>query len=112
MNAGQITEILSLYRKHGWHLRRVLLTETLREKLAASIETIFGETEIVSAQIDAVWLTRNSGKNRAAWELRHLSSTPFALFETFEKTTDEAEITKIKTEMESALAKLVAKRNN
>ncbi len=112
MNAGQITEILSLYGKHGWQLSRVLLTDKLREKLAKSIETIFNKSEIVSAEIDAAWLTRDSGKNRVAWELRHLSSTPFALFETFEKTTDEAEITEIKTEMESRLAKLLAKRNN
>ena len=112
MNAGQITEILSLYRKFGWHLSRVLLTESLTKNLAASIETIFDGAEIASAEIDAAWFTRDSGKSRVAWELRHLSETPFALFESFEKITDEAEIAETKAEMEIRLAKLLAKRNN
>ena len=109
MNAGQITEILSLYKKYGWQLSRVLLTGKLQKELS---ETIFGDTEIVSAEINAAWFTRDSGKNRVAWELRHLSETPFALFETFEKTTDEAELAEIKSEMETRLAKILAKRNN
>ena len=112
MNHGQITEILSLYRKHDWRLHRILLTGEAKKKLSAEIENLFGETEIVTANIDAAWFTRDSGKNRVAWELRHLSETPFALFETFEKAADEAEIAEAKTEIETRLAKLLAKRNN
>lgn len=112
MNAGQIEEILSTYRKYGWHLHRVLLTGKLLEKLGNLPAALFGETEISAAEIDAAWFTRDSGKIRVAWELRHLSNTPFALFETFEKGADEAEIEETKAEMETRLAKLVVKRNN
>lgn len=112
MNSGQIKEILSVYRKHDWNLHRVLLTAKLKEKLSASTGKVFGDADIVSADIDAAWFTRNSGKSRVAWELRHLSETPFALFETFEKSQDETEIEEVKAEMETRLAKLIAKRNN
>lgn len=112
MNGGRIKEILSVYRKHDWNLHSVLLTAKSREKLSASTAKIFGDAEIVSADVDAAWFTRDSGKTRTAWELRHLSETPFALFETFEKTVPETEIKEIKAEMETRLAKLIAKRNN
>lgn len=112
MNAVQIEEILATYRKYGWHLHRVLLTGRLRGKLGNSTVALFGETEIAAAEIDAAWFTRDSGKTRTAWELRHLSSTPFALFESFEKNADEEEIRDTKAEMEMRLAKLIVKRNN
>lgn len=86
----QITEILSLYKKHGWNLSRVLLSAALEKKLADNIENIFGKTEIVSSQIDAAWFTRPSKHNCKAWEIRHLSSTPFALIEVFEPETEES----------------------
>lgn len=112
MNAGQIKEILATYRKYGWNLHRVLLTDKLREKLSTSVAVIFGETEIAAAEIDAAWFTRDSGKDRIAWELRHLNPTPFALFESVEKERSEKECEEIKAEMEIRLANLIAKRNN
>lgn len=108
MNDWQTAEILAVYRKHGWHLHSVLLTGKLKFNAAE----IFGDAEMIKADVDAAWFTRDSGKTRVAWELRHLSETPFALFESFEKDTDEAEIKETKAEMELRLAKLVAKRNN
>lgn len=86
----QIAEILSLYKKHGWNLSRVLLSAELEKNLADKIENIFGKAEIITSQTDAAWFTRPSKHNREAWELRHLSSSPFALIEVFDPDTDES----------------------
>lgn len=86
---GQIQEILSLYKKHGWTLRRVLLTEQLKKSLGDSIENLFGAAEILAAEIDAAWFSRASGMEREAWEIRHLSETPYALVEIFDAEDDE-----------------------
>jgi hypothetical protein len=91
ISASQIQEITSLYKRHGWSLSRVLLTQKSKANLADSIETLFGGTEIVSSEIDAVWFSRVSGVEREAWEIRHLSATPFALLEIFD-ADDEEEI--------------------
>ena len=89
ISANQIQEILSLYKKHGWALRRVLLTEKLKNSLSDSIETLFGTAEIVSSDIDAAWFSRVSKGNREAWEIRHLSQTPYALVEVFDAEDEE-----------------------
>ena len=112
INAGQIEEILSLYKKHGWNLRRVLLSDALRKRLADSIEKLFGSAEVVSSNIDAAWFSRPSRNNREAWELRHLSETPFALFETIGDDTSEAEREEIRREMEDRLGKLLSRNRN
>lgn len=90
INEKQIAEILSLYKKHGWNLSRVLLSAELKKNLADKIENIFGKSEIVSSKIDAAWFTRPSKHNCEAWEIRHLSSAPFALIEVFEPETEES----------------------
>lgn len=99
----QIAEILSLYRKHGWNLSRVLLSAALEKKLADKIETIFGKAEIVSSEIDAAWFTRPSKHNCEAREIRHFSSAPFALIEVFEPETDEEFKREKMSEMEARL---------
>lgn len=89
ISAETIREILSLYKKHGWNLRRVLLSENLQRRLSDSIETLFDDAEIFSSEIDAALFSRPSGKANEAWELRHLSETPFAVFELFDKNLDD-----------------------
>ena len=91
IKAEQIAEILALYKKHGWILRRVLLSEALKASLAGSLEQLFGATEIRPAEIDAAWFSRRSKSDEEAWELRRLSEAPFALMEIFD-TEDEDEI--------------------
>ncbi len=91
IKVGQIAEILSLYKKHGWNLRRVLLSDALKKSLPDSLEKLFGAAEIVPAEIDAAWFSRPSKENQEAWELRRLSENPFALLEVFE-ADDEDEI--------------------
>lgn len=90
INAIQIQGILSLYRQHGWTLRRVLLTDTLQTQIRDQLQNLFGaETTFVSAEIDAIWFSRISVEGNEAWEIRHLSQIPFALIEVFDEDEDE-----------------------
>ena len=89
IRAGQIAEILALYKKHGWILRRVLLSDALKTSLANAAENLFDDAEIRPSDIDAAWFSRKSKPDEEAWELRRLSETPFALFETFDSEDDE-----------------------
>ncbi len=93
-------EILTQYAKHGWNLRRVLLSAEMFEKLPAAM---FGTAEIVAAEINALWFSRASGSENEAWELRLLSNSPFALIEVFEADDEEAVREEIRSEMETIL---------
>lgn len=99
----QIAEILSLYKKHGWHLSRVLLSAELEKNLSGKTENLFGSAEIASSEINAAWFSRPSKNNSQAWELRHLSTAPFALFEVFSADADEKFRSEKLTEMENRL---------
>lgn len=109
INAAQIGEILSLYKKHGWTLRRVLLTENLKNSLSASLETLFGAAEIFKAEIDAAWFSRAAG-GRETWEIRHLSETPFALLEIFEADDGEEIREEARRKLETAIKEKAARK--
>ena len=102
----QIQEILAQYKKHGWSLRRVLLSESIEERLAA---TLFGQTEIVSSEINALWFSRASFEGRETWELRSLSETPFALVEVFETEDEDAVRDEAREEMETRMSEQASK---
>jgi hypothetical protein len=102
ISATQIQDILSLYQKHGWILRRVLLSAKLKKHLAENLK-MFSDAEIVESQIDAAWFSRPSGKEKQAWELRHLSETPYALFEVFAPQMEHEICEEIRREMEIIL---------
>ena len=105
IRAGQIAEILALYKKHGWTLRRVLLSGALKETLGGSLESLFGTAEIRDAELDAVWFSRQSKADQEAWELRRLSESPLALMEIFD-LEDEDEV------REETLAEVEARLKN
>ncbi len=105
IDAHQIQEILTQYKKHGWSLSRVLLSPAARKILSASPENLFGEVEITSSEVDAAWFSRPSGKNGEAWELRRLSGTPFALFEIFDDDDEEEIREEARQEMQTRLGK-------
>ncbi len=102
----QINEILAQYKKHGWNLRRVLLSAETSENLSASL---FKQTEIVASELNAAWFSRSSKEGREAWELRHLSATPFALVEVFEEDDEEKVREEIRKEMETRLLEQASK---
>lgn len=110
ISAEQIREILSLYTKHGWNLRRVLLSDALRVNLNDALQDLFGGAEIVSSPfLNAIWFARASGKSGEAWELRHLSETPFALVQVFPDDLDEDEREEIRKQLETRLANQTSK---
>ena len=70
-----VGEIIKQYEKHGWTVRRALLSDDSRLTLSGSL----GEIEITSSDIEALWFSRHSKPDTESWELRRLSGSPFAL---------------------------------
>ena len=87
-----IASILDQYEKHGWKLRRVLLSRDLLKKDPEIVDAFDG-AEMQDAEIDAAWFSRSSRPGLTAWELRYLSTTAYALLETISDgtATDELE---------------------
>lgn len=103
ISAQQIQDILSLYAKFGWTLRRVLLTPKLKNSLADSAQVMFANVEVVESEVDAAWFSRASGQSSESWELRHLHKTPYALIEVFDNDEDETICEEVRHEMEAKL---------
>ena len=95
----QVREILAQYKKHGWNLRRVLLSAPSREILPVSL---FDKADVIAADFDALWFSRDSAKGEA-WELRNISAAPFALVEVFEEADEEEEREEIRLEMQTRM---------
>lgn len=108
ISATGIQEILSTYKKYGWNLRRVLLSDALRNNLHGETEILFGVAEIRAGEVDAAWFSRVSGSEREAWELRHLSRTPYALIEVFDADDDEEIREQTRAEIEIQLKEKIA----
>jgi hypothetical protein len=104
ISGEQIREIVLLYKKHGWSLRRVLLSDELRVSLNEALRELFGGAEIVSSPfLNAAWFSRASRDSHETWELRHLSETPFALLAVFTAETDEKTREEIRKETQKRL---------
>lgn len=110
ISVEQIFEIISQYKKHGWTLRRVLLSDDLRVRAYNELVALStGEAvEFVSSDVEAAWFSRPS-KEGEAWELRHLSTAPFALFEVFDADDEEETREEARKEMETRLKLSVIK---
>jgi len=110
MNAlGQINEIVATYSKHGWQLKRLLLTTEARALLAEAEQEKFGDAQVIDSHINALWFARPSQAGREAWELRLLAETPYALFETFEVDEEEEDREEVRREMEARLREYAAR---
>jgi hypothetical protein len=70
-----------------------LLTGDLQKSLSSQTSELFGETKIAESEIDAAWFSRPPNGGEIAWEIRHLSETPFALLEYADETADDFEKT-------------------
>jgi hypothetical protein len=99
------TEVMAIYRKHGWQLRSVLLRPETRVELQSLLPDALPVKE---ATFDALWFSRPSHNNREAWELRLLAQTQYALFETFEADESDEEREDVKIEMEARLRDYLA----
>ena len=70
-----VGEIISQYEKHGWILRRALLSGPSKNLLADMTSDIVVE----DSEFDALWFSRRSNPESEAWELRRLTGSSFAL---------------------------------
>ena len=78
-----ITEIIATYKKHGWIVRRVLLSAKTKAKIVDAL--VLDDVRIVESEIDAAWFSRPPGQGRVAWEIRYLGDPPFALVESIDE---------------------------
>jgi hypothetical protein len=75
IDAVTVGEIVAQYEKHGWVLRRALLSQ---DGTDASVK-ILDNIGIEPCDFDALWFSRRSNPESEAWELRRLTGLPFAL---------------------------------
>ena len=100
----RIHEIIATYARHGWRLRRALLKAETRALLKELEAEVFEDAPVKDSAIDALWFSRSSHAGREAWELRLVSETPYALFETFEADEREEDREEVRREMEARLS--------
>ena len=111
IDVGTIAEIISVYMKHGWILRRVLLSDKLKSALANAGSGIFGGVEITPSQIDGLWFSRPSKGTLEAWELRHINTNPYALIEVMETQIDTDQRSEILNGIETRMRDNLSRKN-
>ena len=99
----QAQEIISMYERHGWSLRRVLLRPDIKRDVESQAKDLFSKAELRDSDFDALWFARKSSANREAWELRLISEQPYALFEAFEADEAEEDREEARREMENRM---------
>ena len=93
IETNEIGEIIAVYQKHGWVLRRVLLSAALKRRAGDNILPLANGVQITASDIDAAWFSRPPQPGGVPWEIRHLSKTPYALLENIDETSTEFEDT-------------------
>lgn len=88
IDAAAVGEIITLYEKHGWKLRRALLSGDQRSTLEATLNSV----DIVESDLSALWFSRRSKPESEAWELRRLTGSPFALVAVVPADADADEV--------------------
>jgi hypothetical protein len=83
-----VGEVIKQYEKHGWTLRRALLSDESRIKLSAAL----GAIDIVPSDLEALWFSRRSKPETESWELRRLTGSPFALVAVIPSDATEEEV--------------------
>jgi len=104
-----ITEILGLYKKHGWVLRRVLLSRPAGAAAPDVPADQFSGAEVRDADIDALWFSRPARDGNVAWELRALTPTPFALLELIPEKAGDAEQQRVFAEVENRMREMLVR---
>jgi hypothetical protein len=87
-DSATVGEIIKQYEKHGWTLRRALLSDDSRLSLSDSL----GGIKIMSSDLEALWFSRQSKPETESWELRRLTGSPFALVAVIASNASEEEV--------------------
>ena len=90
IDGENIGEIIAVYEKHGWVLRRILLTPALKSRVSGISQFADG-VQVIDAGIDAAWFSRPPQAGGVAWEIRHLGETPYALVENVDEYSPDFE---------------------
>ena len=106
IDAKTISEIIATYKKHGWILRRVLLSAELKKYLGNHIDALFGSIIVIDSAIDAAWFSRPPKSGVVAWEIRYLGEIPLALLENVDE--DDPAFENSLRSVESRLCEIVA----
>ena len=102
----RIQELLIVYQKHGWEMKRLLICPETRDELVKD-EMSFAGIRVEDSSLDALWFSRPSHYNREAWELRLVAESNYALFETFEVDESEEAREDVRREMEARMREYV-----
>lgn len=105
----QFVEVIAEYRRHGWQLRRALMTAETLADTSGGLQASFAGLQVEEALLDALWFSRPSQDNREAWELRLVAGTPYALFEAFEADETAEQREEMRREMEARMREYTAK---
>jgi hypothetical protein len=97
IDAEAVGEILAQYNKHGWTLRRALLSRDSR----SGFPQFDGSVKLIKSDLDALWFSRQSKPESEAWELRRLSALPFALVTVVPTDASDAELEAALAQIES-----------
>lgn len=98
-----IIEVLATYKKHGWVLRRVLLSPGLKVQVGDEAESLFPDAKLIDSDLDAAWFSRQSRPDSVAWELRKLGPLPFALVEVVDADLPAESLESVFSETEERL---------
>jgi len=107
IDACSIRELLETYEKHGWILRRVLLSAALSKELGNETSGLFVNVPINDSDIDAAWFSRPPNPGGVAWELRYLGDIPYALLERLDENAPEfdEQLAAVESQLRDAVAK-------
>ncbi len=100
---AEIFETIAQYSKHGWSLRRVLLS-------APSEDSIDGVT-VESSEFDGLWFSRVSQPGTETWELRRLGGSPYALVTVLSDDDDDDDRTEALGENERRMLSTLKRGN-
>ena len=107
ISTDAIKEILATYKKHGWVLRRVLLSAAASAVLDSQV---VAGVPVMPSDLDAAWFSRPPAEGGVAWEIRYLGPTPFALVENIDE--NEPDFEERLTSVEARLAAAVASKKS
>ena len=111
MHKQLVQEIFTIYLRHGWVLRRVLISPEVFSSVDDETKALFGDAKIIESDLNALWFARPSHYGREAWELRLLSEQPYALFEAFAADKTEEEREDARRQMEARLREHASDRS-
>ncbi len=102
MGPQEFGEIVATYEKHGWLLRRILLSPATRK----SFSGVPKDVPVFDSDVDVAWFSRPPEAGEIAWEIRSLGATPFALVEFVDEDSPDFEqmLEDVKRRMTDSLA--------